>query len=92
MCRLDPAGGNFSSGRRRGEQDAETNAEALARTVGSVAFTAAARSVIAFGYDPDDEDSAHSGSRVLAHAKSNVGPLAQSLAYVAGHYRAHDVP
>lgn len=55
--------------------------DALARTVGSVGFTAAARSVLAFGEDPDEEDAARSGARVLAHAKCNVGPLAPSFAY-----------
>jgi AAA domain-containing protein len=56
-------------------------ADALARTSGSLAFTAAARSVLAFGYDPDVEDARRNGARVLAHAKCNVGPQAGSLSY-----------
>lgn len=52
--------------------------EALDRVSGSVAFTAAARSVLAFGKAEDDEDGT---GRVLAHAKSNLGPLAPSLAF-----------
>jgi hypothetical protein len=54
-------------------------AEALDRISGSVAFTAAARSVLAFGQDPGAAD--NSPERVLAHAKSNLGPLAPSLSY-----------
>lgn len=52
--------------------------EALDRISGSVAFTAAARSVLAFGQDPGADDSP---DRVLAHVKSNLGPLASSLSY-----------
>jgi hypothetical protein len=52
--------------------------EALDRVSGSVAFTAAARSVLAFGQSADEDDET---GRVLAHAKSNLGPLAPSLAY-----------
>lgn len=52
--------------------------DALDRISGSVAFTAAARSVLAFGRGDEEEDGP---SRVLAHAKSNLGPLAPSLAY-----------
>lgn len=54
------------------------SAEALDRVSGSIGFTAAARSVLAFGADSEDEDGV---GRILAHAKSNVGPLAPSLAY-----------
>lgn len=54
--------------------------EALDRISGSIAFTAAARSVLAFGADPTDEGE-DTSTRVLAHAKSNVGPVAPSLAY-----------
>jgi AAA domain-containing protein len=55
-----------------------TASEALDRISGSVAFTAAARSVLAFGRGDEEEDCP---DRVLAHAKSNLGPLAPSLAY-----------
>jgi hypothetical protein len=50
------------------------------RVSGSVAFTAAARSVLAFGPADGDEDEDR-GHRILAHAKSNLGPPAPSLAY-----------
>lgn len=53
--------------------------EALDRVSGSVAFTAAARSVLAFGRAEDEDEDA--SGRVLAHAKSNLGPLAPSLAF-----------
>ncbi len=56
-------------------------ADALARTSGSLAFTAAPRSVLAFAYDPEEDDQQRSPNRVLAHAKSNVGPLAPSSLY-----------
>ena len=56
--------------------------EALDRVSGSVAFTAAARSVLAFGQAEDDgEEDGDGDGRVLAHAKSNLGRLAPSLAY-----------
>jgi hypothetical protein len=50
--------------------------DVLSRVSGSGGFTAAARSVLAFGVDPDDSD-----RRVLVHAKSNLSSLAPSLAY-----------
>lgn len=52
--------------------------EALDRVSGSIAFTAAARSVLAFGRTAEDDEDP---GRVLAAAKSNLGPLAASLAY-----------
>ncbi|UJA20589.1 AAA family ATPase [Thermoleophilia bacterium SCSIO 60948] len=52
-------------------------ADALTRISGSVAFTAAPRSVLVFASDPSDPDGLAS-DRVLAQAKSNVGKLAQS--------------
>lgn len=54
-------------------------ANVLERTSGSLAFTAAARSVLAFALDPDEPDP-RSDKRVLAHGKSNLAPLAVSLA------------
>ncbi len=57
-----------------------SGADALMRVSGSTAFTAAARSVLAFGTDPSDGDSDDESSRVLAHAKSNLGRCAPSLA------------
>lgn len=51
----------------------------LARALGSTGFTAAPRSVMVFGPDPDCEKPEASGRRLLAHAKSNVAPRAQSI-------------
>lgn len=53
--------------------------DVLARVSGSVGFTAAARSVLIVGRDPDDPDGESGGCRILAHPKCNVGPLAPSL-------------
>lgn len=50
----------------------------LDRVLGSRGLTAAVRSVLAFGVSPDSEDD--SPDRVLAHAASNLGPEAPSLA------------
>jgi hypothetical protein len=69
--------------------------EALDRISGSVAFTAAARSVLAFGCGEEDDGASEDG-RVLAHAKSNLAPLAPSLAYriesVTVHHDGIDIP
>ena len=51
----------------------------LARALGSTGFTAAPRSVMVFGPDPDCQEPESSGRRLLAHAKSNVAPRAQSI-------------
>ena len=51
----------------------------LSRLGGSVGFGGAARSVIAFVREPDDEDEDRS-ERVIVHAKSNWGRKAGSLA------------
>jgi len=53
-----------------------TAAHVLSRVAGSVAFVAAARSLLLLGPDPDDRDGP---TRILAHGKSNVGPLAPAL-------------
>lgn len=50
----------------------------LQRLGGSIGIPAAARSVLLLGRDPEDADG---DRRVLAQAKSNVGPLAPSLAF-----------
>jgi hypothetical protein len=50
----------------------------LQRLGGSIGIPAAARSVLLLGRDPDDPDG---NRRVLAHAKSNLGPLSPSLAF-----------
>ena len=56
-----------------------TGSDALTRVSGSGAFTAAPRSVLIFGVDPDDADEERGNRRILAHAKSNLGRLAPSL-------------
>lgn len=53
--------------------------DVLARVSGSVGFTAAARSVLAFARDPEDPEGEMGAGRVIAHAKCNVGPLAPSM-------------
>ena len=53
----------------------------LYRTGGSVGIPAAARSALVLMRDPDDPDGEEGSSRVLAHFKSNYGPLAPSLRY-----------
>jgi len=53
--------------------------DVLARVSGSVGFTAAARSVLAFARDPEDPEGEMGMRRVIAHAKCNVGPLAASM-------------
>jgi hypothetical protein len=50
----------------------------LQRLGGSIGIPAAARSVLLLGRDPDEPDG---NRRVLAHAKSNLGPLSPSLAF-----------
>ena len=52
----------------------------LSRVSGSGAFGNAPRSVMVFGTDPDDEDGDRGARRVIAHAKSNVAPKAESIA------------
>lgn len=55
-----------------------TGGRALYKGLGSIGFTAAARSVVAFARDPDDM----SGSRfVMAVAKTNLGQVPPSLGY-----------
>jgi hypothetical protein len=51
----------------------------LHRLSGSIGLPAAARSVLLLGRDPDDPDSDQGDQRVLAHVKSNVSRLADSL-------------
>ena len=53
-----------------------TLAHVLARVAGSVGFVAAARSVLLLGPDPEDPEGP---TRILAHAKCNLGPLAPAL-------------
>jgi hypothetical protein len=50
------------------------------RVVGSVAFVNAARSFIAFGRDPEDEDGERGTRRVIVPTSCNWGSLAKSLA------------
>jgi AAA domain len=51
----------------------------LQRLGGSIGIPAAARSVLLLGRDPDEPDG---NRRILAQAKSNLGPLSPSLAFV----------
>ena len=65
----------------------------LGRVSGSVAFTAAARSVLAFARDPDDPDGDAGDRRVIVHIKSNWGRMAPSLlAEVQEHHIDDDPP
>ena len=52
----------------------DREADALNRLNGSVAFGAAARSVLLLADDPDDPDGENGNRRILAHVKSNLGP------------------
>jgi hypothetical protein len=54
-------------------------ARGLARVGGSIAFVAAARSVLVWGNDPDCAPT--DGRRVLGHLKCNVGQRCASLSY-----------
>ena len=51
---------------------------ALLGAGGSIGFVGAARSILVFGVDPNDEQGAAGPRRVLAHAKCNVGRLQRS--------------
>ena len=50
--------------------------KAIYRGLGSIDFTAACRSVLLAGHDPNDPN-----SRALVHIKSNLGPLAEPLGF-----------
>jgi hypothetical protein len=56
-----------------------TSTDWLRRIGGSIGITGAARSVLLLARDPDDPEGEKGSRRVLAHAKSNMGPLAASL-------------
>jgi hypothetical protein len=64
----------------------------LGRVSGSVAFTAAARSVLAFVRDPDDPDGDAGDRRVIVHIKSNWGRLAPSLLAEVQEHNIDDDP
>ena len=51
---------------------------ALIGASGSIGFAGAARSILVFGVDPNDERGAEGPKRILAHAKCNVGKLMRS--------------
>lgn len=53
-----------------------TRDKAIYRGLGSIDFTAACRSVLMVGFDPNDSD-----KRVVAHGKSNLAAPGPSLAY-----------
>jgi putative DNA primase/helicase len=54
--------------------------DALLGVGGSIGFVGAARSVLIFGADPNDERGEEGPARVLAHRKCNVGRRRKSLA------------
>jgi AAA domain len=56
-----------------------TSTDWLRRIGGSVGITGAARSVLLMARDPDDPEGEKGSRRVLAHVKSNMGPLAAGL-------------
>jgi hypothetical protein len=56
-----------------------TSTDWLRRIGGSIGITGAARSVLLMARDPDDSEGEKGSRRVLAHVKSNMGPLAASL-------------
>jgi hypothetical protein len=58
--------------------------EVLARVSGSIGFVGAARSVLLIGRDPGDRDGS---TRILAHAKCNVGPQAPSRRFTIVEYQ-----
>jgi hypothetical protein len=58
-----------------------TGSDPLYRTGGSIAIPAAVRSALLLARDPEDPEGDRGSRRVLAHHKSNVGPLAESLSY-----------
>lgn len=58
----------------------DEGASFLSRVSGSRGYSAAARSILAFGRDPQDDDP-RSPARVIAHPKCNVAPQQESLAY-----------
>jgi len=63
--------------------------EVLHRVGGSIAFVAAPRSVLLLGRDQQDPDGP---TRILAHAKCNIGPKAPSLRLrIEGREIPHDV-
>jgi len=54
----------------------DASKQAIHRTLGSVAFSAAARSILLVAQDKEDHD-----RRLLVPIKSNLGPLAKTLAF-----------
>jgi hypothetical protein len=61
--------------------------EVLYRVCGSIGFVGAARSVLLVGHDPEAPDGP---TRIVAHAKCNLGPLAPSQRFtIEGHDVTH---
>ena len=58
-----------------------TGGRALYRSVGSIDFVAAVRSVLMAGHDPDDRDRC-----AIAHIKCNLAPLRKSVGYSIGEF------
>lgn len=59
-----------------GHLNKNSGGKASYRGLGSIDFSAAARSILVIGRAPDDDS-----VRVLAHQKSNLGPLGDSLGF-----------
>jgi hypothetical protein len=57
------------------------SSDPLNRASASLAFTAAARSVLLFARDPDDPEGELGSGRALAHVKCNLAPLAPTGLY-----------
>lgn len=53
--------------------------DALMQLMGSVAYGAAARSVLMMGLDPEDPEGILGNRRVLAHRKNSNGPITDSM-------------
>jgi hypothetical protein len=63
--------------------------KALYRGGGSIGFIGAARSGLVVGYDPDDETKR---TRIFAVSKTNLAPIAPSLAFVLAVPPGADMP
>ncbi len=59
-----------------------TKEKSIYRGIGSIDLTAASRSVLLVGHDPEDED-----LRAIAHIKSNLSPLGPTIRYRLDHRR-----
>lgn len=58
----------------------QTSAEAANRLIGSIDFVSSCRSLLTVGKDPHNPD-----VKALAHTKTNVGPIADTILYTLNH-------